>query len=45
MLSKPVQNVLRLVGGKCDGVDEGKLASTKTVGIVAFKRFRLSLII
>lgn len=45
MLIKPVQNVLRLLGWKCDGVDEGGLASTKPFGIVAFKRFRLSLII
>lgn len=43
MLSKPVQNVPYLLGGKCDGVDEGKLASTKQVGIDQFKRFRLSL--
>lgn len=36
MLSKPVQNVPRLLGGKCDGVDKGKLASTKPVDIDAY---------
>lgn len=42
MLIKPVQNVSGLLGVECDGVDEGKLASTKPEGSDALKRFRLS---
>lgn len=43
MLSKPVQNVPHLLGGKCDGVDKESSRQQSQWALMRIKRFRLSL--